>query len=85
VIQVASFASALQANRLVQVLRDQGYRAYPVEVDLGARGLFRRVLVGRYRTLGEAESDLARIREIPGHGDARILNVQPSHLLLDPR
>ena len=85
VIQVASFESALRADRLVKALRDQGYRAYQVEVDLGSRGLFQRVFVGRYRTPGEAESDLARIREIPGYGDARILDLQPSQPLLEPR
>ena len=84
-IQVASFDNPLLANRLVKVLTGQGYRAYPVEVNLGERGRVQRVFVGRYRTLDQTASELARIREMPGHGDARILDVQQSHIALEPR
>ena len=72
-IQVASFQSRGRAQRLLDELRASGYRAEEVEVDLGPRGRWRQVMVGRYATAGEAEADLARIRDLPPYADARIV------------
>lgn len=81
-IQVASFESPLRAVRLVDELTNLGYVARSVELDLGQRGRLQRVLVSGYGTREEAQSDLERIREIPGYDDARIIEPsQPSPTL----
>lgn len=72
-IQVASFESRLRADRLVDELTSLGYLARSEGLDLGQRGRLQRVLVGGYRTREEAQSDLERIREIPGYDDAQII------------
>jgi general secretion pathway protein A len=81
-IQVASFESSVRAVRLVDELAKLGFLARSEEVDSGQRGRLQRVLVSGYRTRAEAESDLERIREIPGYNDARIIEPpQPSPAL----
>jgi cell division septation protein DedD len=81
-IQVASFESPQRADRLVDELTSLGYSARRVELELGERGRLQRVLAGGYRTREEAQSDLERIREIPGYDDARIIEPpQPSPAL----
>ena len=73
-IQVASFASRSRADRLVAELARAGFRARIVEFDLGSReGIVRQIRVDGYQSAEEAERDLARIRELPGYGDAHLL------------
>jgi type II secretory pathway predicted ATPase ExeA/cell division septation protein DedD len=72
-IDVALFASAWRADRLVKELAAAGYSTYQVLVDLGPAGQKRVVLVGNYLTEAEAERDLIRIRQIPGYIDARVI------------
>ena len=74
-IQVASFQSRARARRLLEELSAAGFLAEEVEADLGARGVWRQVLVGRYATVAEAETDLASIRERPAYADARIVEL----------
>ena len=75
-IQVASFESALRAQRLVDELTGAGYQARSVELDFGApRGRLVQVLVGEYRTATDAEPDLVRMRALPGYADARLERV----------
>lgn len=87
-IQVASFQSNERASRLVEQLASTGYRVHQVELNLEPpRGRLLQILVGGYETLEEAEVDLARIRQIPGYADARLIaasslahNSQALHL-----
>jgi cell division septation protein DedD len=73
-IQVASFASRSRADRLVAELARAGFRARIVEFNLGSReGIVRQIRVDGYQSAEEAERDLARIRELPGYGDAHLL------------
>lgn len=75
-IQVASFESALRAQRLVEELTGGGYRARSVELDFGPpRGRLIQVLVGGYRTAADAEPDLARMRALPGFADAQLERI----------
>ncbi len=73
VIQVASFQSHARAGRLLEELTALGYRAVAMEVDLGSRGIWRQVMVGRYATSEDAEPDLVTIRQIPSYEDARVV------------
>lgn len=79
-IDVALFDSSWRADRLVQELAAAGYSTYQVLVDLGPVGQRRLVLVGNYLTETDAEQDLARIRQIPGYSDARVISA-PSRRL----
>ena len=74
IIQVASFGSRERATRLIEELTAAGYQAREVELDLGPpRGRLVQVIVGGYSSAIEVERDLQRIRELPGYGDARLL------------
>jgi cell division septation protein DedD len=74
IIQVASFERRERATRLVEELTAAGYQAREVELDLGPpRGRLVQVIVGGYSSAIEVERDLQRIRELPGYGDARLL------------
>jgi general secretion pathway protein A len=75
-IAVATFESRTRAARLVDELTRAGYRAREVELDLGPRGRFLQVIVDGYSSAVEVESDLQRIRALPGYGDARRLDAQ---------
>jgi type II secretory pathway predicted ATPase ExeA/cell division septation protein DedD len=72
-IDVALFAGADRSSQLVERLVAAGFAAYQVEMDLGSRGLSYVVLVGNYQTPEDAQPDLARLCELPGYADARII------------
>jgi len=73
-IQVASFGSRARADRLVTELSQAGFRARTVEFNLGPpRGIVLQIRVDGYESAAQAKRDLARIRELPGYGDARLL------------
>jgi hypothetical protein len=70
VIRTALFSDRDAATRLVRELIEAGYPAYTSDRDMGSLGRFVQVLVGPYDSQRTAESDLARIRLIPGYGSA---------------
>ena len=73
-IQVASFASRNRADRLVTELGKAGFRARAVEFNLGPpRGLVLQIRIDGYEDAQTAARDLLRIRELPGYGDAHLL------------
>jgi general secretion pathway protein A len=71
-IQVASFENAARADRLVSELTAAGFRARSVEFRFGAGVLFQ-IRIDGYRSASEANKDLARIHELPGYDDARVI------------
>lgn len=72
VLEVALFGSVQRSARLVEELTTQGFRAFHQPLDLGARGSFQQVLIGRFETRAEADRDLERLRQRGGHDDARV-------------
>ena len=73
-IQVASFTARDRAERLVSELTRAGFKARAVEFNLGApRGLVLQIRVDGYENAQAAGRDLARIRALPGYGDALLL------------
>ena len=73
-IQVASFTSRNRADRLVTELGKAGFRARAVEFNLGPpRGLVLQIRVDGYENAQAAARDLSRIRDLPGYGDAHLL------------
>jgi type II secretory pathway predicted ATPase ExeA/cell division septation protein DedD len=77
-IQVATFETLRGADRLIEELTLNGYRARAVELDYGPpRGRMVQVLVGGYQSAEHAGPDLARLREIPEFADARLERLGP--------
>jgi type II secretory pathway predicted ATPase ExeA/cell division septation protein DedD len=73
-IQVASFNTLARAQSLVDELARDGRKARAVTLDYGPpRGQLVQVLVGEYRSVEEAQPDLARLRE--QFEDARLERV----------
>ena len=72
---VATFASRARAERLVEELTSEGYRAHALERDWGPpRGRLVQVNVGGYASEIDVHRDLERLRELPGgYSDARIV------------
>ncbi|MEF3168363.1 MAG: SPOR domain-containing protein [Deltaproteobacteria bacterium] len=55
-LQIASFKDRAQAEHAAQNWADKGYRARATGVDLGAKGTWYRVYIGRFETLDEAKA-----------------------------
>ena len=63
-VQVASFKSGEEADELKKRLADKGYDAFVTSADLGDRGVWHRVRVGRFQTKGgSGESDAGDKKE----------------------
>lgn len=74
IIQVASFEDDARASQLVAQLTGNGYRAYQSRFDLDGEPWWQ-VSVGPYATLAEGETDLEKVREIPGYDDATLRSI----------
>jgi type II secretory pathway predicted ATPase ExeA len=73
-IQVASFNTQAGAQAFIKELADAGDKGRAVTVDYGPpRGQLVRVVVGDYRSAGEALADLVRLRD--RFADARVERV----------
>jgi general secretion pathway protein A len=71
---VGSFRQTAQAERLSGELEAQGYQVRTSRADTGARGIWHQVLVGPYADVEQARAAEARIRQIPGYSDARLIS-----------
>ena len=75
-IDVAGFNSVSRSTDLVEQLTSAGYKAY-FEDRQFAQGRMYLVRVGPYLLQAEADADAAKIRQLPGYGDARVSVVLP--------
>lgn len=73
VIDVALFESSGRSTRLVETLTAVGCRAREAIVDLEPDRHLHVVFIGGYATRADAEPDLARIKDIAGFADARVI------------
>jgi type II secretory pathway predicted ATPase ExeA len=73
-IDVAVFDGPLRAANLVKQLSAQGYPVYS-EVRHFSDETKHVVRVGPYIVLADADTDLARLHQLPGHGNARVSAV----------
>jgi general secretion pathway protein A len=79
VIQVAAFEGPARAERLVEQLIDAGFAARATEIVTSAsEHSWFQVVVGPYASLEPAETDLARIWDVPGYEDARVVRMAVS-------
>jgi type II secretory pathway predicted ATPase ExeA/cell division septation protein DedD len=74
IIQVASFEDEARASQLVSELAAAGYRAYHSRFALDGEPWWQ-VSVGPYATVADGESDLMKVREIPGYDDATLRSI----------
>jgi hypothetical protein len=63
---------------MARELERLGYRPYQVEVDDGDRQGWRQLLVGRYADASQAMDVEARLKRMPGFGEARLVISGPS-------
>jgi len=75
-IDVAGFNSVSRSTDLVEQLTSAGYKAY-FEDRQFAQGRMHLVRVGPYLVQADADADAAKIRRLPGYGDARVSVVLP--------
>jgi general secretion pathway protein A len=61
------------SDSIASSLERLGYRVYYAEVDLGAKGRWRRVLVGAYTDLEAARADAARLKGMPVAAQASVV------------
>jgi general secretion pathway protein A len=71
-VGVAVFAGPVRASRLEAELDGAGYQASTRSMVLAGAPMFE-VRTGPYSTREAAEIDVARIRQMPGHADARVI------------
>ncbi|HKY23156.1 MAG TPA: AAA family ATPase [Vicinamibacterales bacterium] len=72
----ADTAASIRLDTVVGLLEGHGYDVRFMDVDLNARGSWRRVLVGRFATLSEAKAEAGRLHKLPAFGDAQVIPYQ---------
>jgi cell division protein FtsN len=79
IIQVAAFEGPGRAERLVEQLIGAGFAARATEIATSAsEHPWFQVVVGPYTSLEPAETDLARIWNVPGYEDAKVVRTPAS-------
>ena len=69
---VGSFRRDREAAALLEQLRGLGYQVRTRRAESEASGVWQQVLVGPYTDMTAARQDEARVRQLPGYGDARL-------------
>jgi len=72
-IHINSFRDNKRALMEVEQLRKSEYHAFAVKADIPAKGIWYRVLLGEFRTKGNARAMLKKIKRLQGFSDARII------------
>jgi general secretion pathway protein A len=72
-VLVGSFRYEPEAASLLEQLRGLGYQVRTTRVNSTGRGTWHQVFVGPYGDLGRARQDEARVRQLPGYADARLV------------
>ena len=75
---MATFQNPARAAQALQEFRDAGYHAYSIEVSLRDGEHAVAVFLGPYAELAPAERDLDRVRQMPGYGSGRLVQLGPS-------
>ena len=66
VIQVGSYRDRGKADEFLKGLTDSGYSGSVVRADLGPRGVWFRIRLGPYDSIGEARRELSTLKEKMG-------------------
>lgn len=71
-IQVRSSPNEAEARQFVDSLKSAGFDAYVMRADLGAKGVWYRVRVGRFQTREEAQREVGKLRSTARAAEAII-------------
>jgi cell division septation protein DedD len=74
-----SFRSQNRARKRVQSLKSLGLDAFSRRVDLPAKGIFHRVLVGQFENRGQAREFQAHLQRNYDFGESRIISAAAKH------
>jgi hypothetical protein len=66
-------AAATRFNAVVGELRQLGYDVRSMDVTLRDRGEWRRVLVGEFATLSDAQAEVHRVHQTPAFANAQVI------------
>jgi general secretion pathway protein A len=72
-ISRAGSAAGARLDAVVGQLKELGYDARVMDVDLGDGGEWRRVLIGEFATRADAEAQAARVQEMAAFADAQVI------------
>ena len=75
-IHVSSYRDHREALTDIHQLQRVGYQAYTLKVDIPGKGLWYRVMSGRFETIGDGQAMLEKIKTLKGFSDARIIRVK---------
>jgi hypothetical protein len=75
-IGVAVFSGPTRAGRLEAELAAAGFKATTHSIELAGAPMFE-VRVGPYATREAADTEVARVRQMPGYADARVISRTP--------
>jgi cell division septation protein DedD len=73
-VLVGSFRQPVEAERLMAELVEQGYQVRSSRAATATRGVWHQVFAGPYADVEAARQAEARIRRLPGYGDARLIS-----------
>jgi general secretion pathway protein A len=73
-VLVGSFRQPGEADRLMGELRERGYEVRRRRIDTGTRGVWHQVVAGPYADERDAQQAEARIKQLPGYADARLIS-----------
>jgi len=71
-IQIRSSPNEAEARQFVDSLKSAGFDAYVMRADLGAKGVWYRVRVGRFQTREEAQREVGKLRSTARAAEAII-------------
>ena len=71
-IQIRSSPNETEARQFVDSLKSAGFDAYVMRADLGAKGVWYRVRVGRFQTREEAQREVGKLRSTARAAEAII-------------
>jgi len=62
-IQTASYKERTMAEKAASKMKDKGYPAFVSSADLGDKGIWYRIYVGRFQTKTQAEEFLSKLKD----------------------
>ncbi len=75
-IHISSYRDNRRALMDVNKLRRLGYQAFTIKKDIPGKGIWYRVMFGKFRTRDEAETMLKKIKTLKAFSDARIISFK---------
>jgi general secretion pathway protein A len=75
-LHISSYRDNRRALQDVNQLRELGYQAFTLKEDIPGKGIWYRVMFGRFQTRGEAQAMLKEIKTLKGFSDVRIIRAK---------